>query len=283
MESFGGPIWLPKLRSIFSRVFENFQAADSSISHARWYRFPKIATGNGTILVSLPTFYAGHRWYMCHALLGIIQPSVQMLRRSLRRLSARHPSFPQVVAGVVLCGWRPTDSGPLLDSLAGWHYDAGDHGRLHRGRKPPSPLQPSYAVGLQCSSYGRLSAAGVSEPGAVPVGQLQGTQCEPRPQNQAPPRSRPGTRFAFRMTPQSTCSAAPLTWAASVSSHPIAAASDRTLGKSRASSRRWPMRSPTSPACKRRARCLPPHGQLACRTACARGPPSGGGGGGWSP
>ena len=62
---FGGPIWLPKLPSIFSRVFENFQATDRSISHARWYRFPKIATGNRTILVSLSMFCAGHRWYMC--------------------------------------------------------------------------------------------------------------------------------------------------------------------------------------------------------------------------
>ena len=61
---FGGPIWLPKLPSIFPRVFENFQATDRSISHARRYRFPKIATGNRTILVSLSMFYAGHRWYM---------------------------------------------------------------------------------------------------------------------------------------------------------------------------------------------------------------------------
>ena len=61
---FGGPIWLPKLPSIFPRVFENFQATDRSISHARRYRFPKIATGNRTILVSLSMFCAGHRWYM---------------------------------------------------------------------------------------------------------------------------------------------------------------------------------------------------------------------------
>ena len=61
---FGGPIWLPKLPSIFPRVFENFQATDRSISHARRYKFPKIATGNRTILVSLSMFYAGHRWYM---------------------------------------------------------------------------------------------------------------------------------------------------------------------------------------------------------------------------
>ena len=61
---FGGPIWLPKLPSIFPRVFENFQATDRSISHARRYRFPKIATGNRTILVSLSMFYGGHRWYM---------------------------------------------------------------------------------------------------------------------------------------------------------------------------------------------------------------------------
>ena len=61
---FWGPIWLPKLPSIFPRVFENFQAADRSISHARRYRFPKIATGNRTILVSLSMFCAGHRWYM---------------------------------------------------------------------------------------------------------------------------------------------------------------------------------------------------------------------------
>ena len=61
---FGGPIWLPKLPSTFPRVFENFQATDRSISHARRYRFPKIATGNRTILVSLSMFCAGHRWYM---------------------------------------------------------------------------------------------------------------------------------------------------------------------------------------------------------------------------
>ena len=57
-------MWPPKLPSIFPRVFGNFQEADRSISHAWRYRFPKIATGNGTILVSLPMFYAGHRWYM---------------------------------------------------------------------------------------------------------------------------------------------------------------------------------------------------------------------------
>ena len=62
---FGGPIWVPKLPSIFPRVFENFQATDRSISHARRYGFPKIATGNRTILVSLSMFCAGHRWYMC--------------------------------------------------------------------------------------------------------------------------------------------------------------------------------------------------------------------------
>ena len=61
---FGGPIWLPKIPSIFPRVFENFQATDRSISHARRYKFPKIATGNRTILVSLSMFCAGHRWYM---------------------------------------------------------------------------------------------------------------------------------------------------------------------------------------------------------------------------
>ena len=153
-----------------------------------------------------------------HALLGIIQPWVQVPGRSLRRFGASAPSFPLVVASVVLCARRPADSGPLLDSLAGWHYHAGDHGRL----------QPWYAVGLQCSSCGRLRAAGVSEasapplgaprqglfcihldcatpvtvemasravvelggmaqPGAVPVGRLQGTRCEPPPPEPGPP------------------------------------------------------------------------------------------------
>ena len=46
------------------KITENFQATDRSISHARRYRFPKIATGNRTILVSLSMFCAGHRWYM---------------------------------------------------------------------------------------------------------------------------------------------------------------------------------------------------------------------------
>ena len=70
---FGGPIWLPKLPSIFPRVFENFQATDRSISHARRYRFPKIATGNRTILVSLSMFCAGPRWYICCRLFNSVE------------------------------------------------------------------------------------------------------------------------------------------------------------------------------------------------------------------
>ena len=93
---------------------------------------------------------------------------MQVVGRSLHRLSASAPSYPLVGASVVLCAWRPADSGPLLDILAGWYYDAGDHGRLQPGDEPPSPPQASYAVGLQCSSSGRLRAAGVSDASALP-------------------------------------------------------------------------------------------------------------------
>ena len=92
---FGGPIWLPKLPSIFPRVFENFQATDRSISHARRYRFPKIATGNRKILVSLSMFYAGHRWYMCsHTVrLTLVAWSVPKCRRVRHWLIACGPLY----------------------------------------------------------------------------------------------------------------------------------------------------------------------------------------------
>ena len=98
-----------------------------------------------------------------HALLSVLQPWVQMLGRSVHRLGTSAPSYPLVVAGVVPCTWRPADSGPPLDSSEGWHYDAGDHGRLRPGAEPRGPQQPPYAMGLQCSSYRRIRAAGVSE------------------------------------------------------------------------------------------------------------------------
>ena len=95
---------------------------------------------------------------------------VQVLGRSLRRLTASAPSFPLVVACVVLCAWHPADSGPMLDSLAWWHYDAGDYGRLHPEDEPPRPLQSIYAMGLQCSSCRRFRAARVREASAPPPG-----------------------------------------------------------------------------------------------------------------
>ena len=61
---------------------------------------------------------------------------VQVLGCCLRSLGASIPSYPLVVASVVFCTWRPGDSGPLLDSAAGWHYDAGDHRCLHSGDEP---------------------------------------------------------------------------------------------------------------------------------------------------
>ena len=61
---------------------------------------------------------------------------MQVLGRSLHRLGIGAPSYPLVVAGVVLCAWRLANSGPLLDSSEGRHYDAGDHGRLRPGAEP---------------------------------------------------------------------------------------------------------------------------------------------------
>ena len=84
-----------------------------------------------------------------HALLGVIQPWVQVLGRSLHRLGTSAPSYPLVIAGVVLCAWRPADSGPLLHSSEGLNYDAGDYGRLRPGAEPRGRQQPSYAMGLQ--------------------------------------------------------------------------------------------------------------------------------------
>ena len=98
-----------------------------------------------------------------HALLSILQPWVQVLGRSTRRLGTSVPSFPLVHASMVPCAWRPADSGPVLDSPARWRYDTRDHGRLCPAGKPPALPQPSYAMGLWCSNYGKLRAAGVSE------------------------------------------------------------------------------------------------------------------------
>ena len=105
-----------------------------------------------------------------HALLGVLRRWVQVLGRSLHRLSTSAPSYALVVAGVVLCAWRRTDSCPLLDSSEGWHYDAGDHGRLRPGAEARGAQRPPYAMGLQCSSCGRLRAAGVCEASAPPPG-----------------------------------------------------------------------------------------------------------------
>ena len=41
------------------------------------------------------------------------------------------------------------------------------------GATPQPPLTPSYAKGLQCSSCGRLHAAGVSEASTLPPGAPQ--------------------------------------------------------------------------------------------------------------
>ena len=83
------------------------------------------------------------------------------------------PSFPLVVAQVVLCAWRPTESGPLQDSPTGWSCDTGDHGRLRAGGDPQAPPTPSYAIGVQCPSCGKLRAARVREASPLPQGASQ--------------------------------------------------------------------------------------------------------------
>ena len=99
------------------------------------------------------------------ALLGILQPWVHVLGRST------HRSFPMViVACLVLCARRPANSSALLNNLAGWRYDAGDHGRLSPGGEPLALLDPLYAVELQCSNCGKLRAAEVSQASAPPPG-----------------------------------------------------------------------------------------------------------------
>ena len=45
----------------------------------------------------------------------------------------------------------------------GWEYDAGDHGQLGPVRAPAAAPATLYAVGLQCSSSGKLYTAGVRE------------------------------------------------------------------------------------------------------------------------
>ena len=118
----------------------------------------------------------------------------------------------------------------------------------------------------------------MAQPGAVPLGRLQCSRCEPPPPDPGPPKEY--APYALRMTSWSNCSAAPLTWAGSVPARPIAAASGQTPGRSRASSHTWPVWGPTSPTYTRRASSLPPRGWPACRTACGWGPSSQGGGGG---
>ena len=147
-----------------------------------------------------------------------------VLGRSTNRLGTNAPSFPLVVARVVLYAWRPADSGPLLDSPAGWCYDAGDHGPLSPGGEPSPPAtlmcrwasvsqlreaprgrgerglcpatggpeagavlytpRPGHARHCGDGVAGRRGSRRYGPPGAVPVGRLQGTSCEPPPLHQ---------------------------------------------------------------------------------------------------
>ena len=122
---FGGPIWLPKLPSIFPTVFENFQAADRSISHTRRCTFPKIATGNGTILVSLPMFYAGHRWYT-----GCLQSVPTASRES--RCGGK--------CSKLICTYHPQPS-PSSGGEMRSHGTCATYSRArHKGRTGPFPV-----------------------------------------------------------------------------------------------------------------------------------------------
>ena len=52
----------------------------------------------------------------------------------------------------------------------GWDYDAGDHGWLRPSTAPTAAPAIAYALGLQCSSRGKLRAAGVREASPPPLG-----------------------------------------------------------------------------------------------------------------
>ena len=72
---------------------------------------------------------------------------------------------------------------------------------------------------------------GVAQPGAVPVCRLQGTWCELPPPGAGHPEDYASYALRLPHDPCSTCGAALLTWAVSVSSRPTGAASDLTPGK----------------------------------------------------
>ena len=259
-----------------------------------------------------------------HALLSVLRPWVQVPGRSLHRLSTSAPSYLLVVAGVVPCARRPTDSGPLLESSEGWHYDAGDHGRLRPSAEPRGPQQPPYAIELQCSSCGRLRAAGVCEaspppppgapwpglfctrldsatpvtvdmasravvvlddvaqPGALPLGRVQGTRCEPPPPEPGPLDEYASFVLRLPHDPLEHLHRSP----PDMGRLRVVTANCGGLGSDprkvpRLMTHTWPVRGPTSPTCRRRALSSPPRGWPACRTACAWGPSSPGEG--WSP
>ena len=95
-----------------------------------------------------------------HALLGLLQPSMQVLARSTQRLGTNALSFALVVPHVVVCTCRPANSRPPLDILAGWRYDAGNHGRLSRGGNLRPSRSPHMPRGFSVPAAGNSAQLG---------------------------------------------------------------------------------------------------------------------------
>ena len=89
-----------------------------------------------------------------HALLGIIQPWVQVLGRSLHRLSASAPSFPLVVAGVVPCAWRPADSALCSTAQQGGTMTPGTTAACDPGTSPRAPCSRRMPWGCSAPAAG---------------------------------------------------------------------------------------------------------------------------------
>ena len=164
-------------------------------------------------------------------------------------------------------------------------------GRGERGIRsaPGGPQRGLFCIRLNFTTPVTVEMAswaehgGTAQPGAVPMGRLQGTRCEPPPPIPVPLEEY--ALYALRLPrhPLEHVQRSP----PDVGRLPVVKASCGGLGPD---PRKVPLLIATSlvrsrmlPTCRRRARTSPQRSWAACHTVCTWGPSSVGGGGGWSP
>ena len=157
--------------------------------------------------------------------------------------------------------------------------------RGDRGLGPPpggpatgTRLDSATPVTVEMASRAVGALGDVANPGALPVGRLQGTRCEPPPAEPGPPKNYASYVLRLRHDPLEHLQRS----LPDMGRLRVVTANCGGLGSDPrpvpSSSHTWRVRGPRSPTCRRRALSWPQRGWPACRTACAWGPSSQGGG-----